>query len=170
VHYVWFLTKAGIETPAATMTAIFHYLAEHPEIKQALIADRASIPKAVEELLRLVGPVHTGQRSVAKDAVLHGHNMTAGEPVMLLWESANRDPRQFDEPDACLLGRSKNKHLAFGAGRHRCIGLHLARLELQVAIEEMFDHLPDFRVKEDAELRWNVGGVQRTLTSLPIVF
>jgi cytochrome P450 len=170
LNYLWFLTKAGIETPAAALTAALHFLAKHAEVQEKLRADPATIPAAMEELLRLVGPVHTAERSLNNDTELHGQQLRTGEPLMLMWQAANRDPEQFPNPDEFQVDRPRNKHLAFGAGIHKCIGLHLARLVMRIAAEELLESLPNFRVKDGASLWWHTAEVQSGLSDLPVVF
>lgn len=170
IDYLWFLTKAGIETPAAAMGNVLYFLGHHHDIRRDLLANRAAIPKAIEELLRLLGPAHSGQRTLARDTELHGHKMRAGETVMLLWGSANLDEDEFHDAESFVPERQAGSHLAFGAGIHRCIGAHLARLELRVAVEEILEYIPDFRIRDDARLIWHVGGVERALFALPISF
>ena len=95
------------------------------------------IPAAIDELLRLETPVQAVPRWAKEDVEVAGRTLHAGEKVMLLLASANRDPVQFPDPDACIIERRPNPHLAFGRGIHRCIGKDLAGLELRVACEEL---------------------------------
>lgn len=168
LDYIWFLTKAAIETPAAALAGIFVTLDSHRNLRDQLIQDPLLIPDAIEELLRYAGPAQTAQRVLKRDATIRGKSMNKGDKVILLWGSANRDPDQYREPDAPILGREERGHLAFGGGVHRCVGMHLARLELRIAVEEILRYWPDYEVVAPTELKWHVGGVERALRNLPV--
>ena len=106
-------------------------------------------------------------REIKKDVELSGCPMKKGEMVLLSFPAANRDPAMFPDADRVVLDRQENRHGAFGLGIHRCVGSNLARMEMQVAIEEWLKRIPDYRV--DGEVRWSDGTVRGPRT-LPVVF
>ena len=123
---------AGIDTTWSSIGASLWHLAQHPEHQRQLRDNPDLWPTAVEELLRAYAPV-TMARIVAHDTEFQGCPMHAGDRVLMAFPAANRDPRQFENPDEVILDRENNRHVAFGAGIHRCAGSNLARLELRVA-------------------------------------
>src|SRR6202011_1207004 len=124
------------------------FLAEHPEHRQQIVDDPSLIPNAVEELLRYNAFVEDS-RTVTRDIEFAGVTMKAGERVMLPTSSACRDEAEF--PDALTVDfhRAPNRHIAFAAGPHRCLGSHLARAELHIAMEEWQKHIPSYRLADD---------------------
>jgi cytochrome P450 family 142 subfamily A polypeptide 1 len=133
---------AGNETTRNGISGSMQLLIEHPDVRQQLIDDPAKIPMAVEEMLRLVSPVHSFGRTVTRDTELRGKRIAEGETVLMLYPSANRDPDEFPDPDAFKIDRNPH-HLAFGLGNHFCMGANLARMELRVALSEVLRRLPD---------------------------
>jgi len=123
------------------------------ELRKELIADPDKISDAIEEVLRLYSPVWGIARTATKDTELKGQQIAAGDKVMMLFASADRDEEEFPEPDKFVLGRTPNRHMAFGMGAHRCLGSHLARLEIKVAVEEFLQLFPDYQVIGDVD--WN---------------
>lgn len=141
---------AGLDTTRSALGFMFHHLATHPADRSALVAKPSRVPVAVEELLRAYPLLLQAGRLVRRDFVFHGCPLRAGEIVWLGLASANRDPRQFDRAHEVVLDRETNRHLAFGAGPHRCLGAHLARMELCVVIEEWLARIPDFEFDESS--------------------
>ena len=162
------LFAAGIETTKTALGNMLHYLAHHPEQRRKLVEDPSLIPSAAEELLRLVGPNQGVKRTATKDVEFHGCPIPKGDAVLIMWAAANLDPDQFPDAEDFVVDRKPNKHLAFGHGVHKCIGLHFARIELKVALEEILKVAPEYEiaVSED-ELEWKLG-IDRTLTKLPV--
>ncbi len=117
-------------------------LIENPEARKALIDDPSKIPAAVEELLRLVSPVHSFGRTVTADTELRGKQLKKGDTVLIIYNSANRDADEFEDPDTLRIDRNPH-HLAFGIGNHFCMGANLARMELRVTLREVLRRLPD---------------------------
>ena len=140
------LLFGGLDTTMAATSNALLYLSEHPDKRQQLIDDSSLIPQAVDEFLRFEAPVHAFARNVMSDTEIGGQQIRAGERVYMLWASANRDPEQFEKPDEVIFERRPNRHLTFGIGAHRCLGSLLARLELQIILEEVLLRLPDFVV------------------------
>jgi cytochrome P450 len=137
VEIVRLLLAAGHNSTTSGIGNALLRIAREPEIQRRLRAEPELIPSAIEEFLRLETPVQGMPRWANEDLELYGRAIRAGEQVMLLWASANRDPERFPDPDRCVLDRSPNEHVTFGRGIHRCIGIDLARLELRVAVEEL---------------------------------
>ncbi len=162
MDFCWFLLIAGLDNTAFTIRNVLLQIGNSDELRQQLIEDPARIPDAIEEVLRLYSPVWGIARTATRDTEVNGQPVEAGQRVMMLFASADRDGEQFPDPDRFVLGRTPNRHMAFGMGRHRCLGSHLARLEIRVAVEELLKHLPDYRVT--GEVEWN------TMGPLPIEF
>jgi cytochrome P450 len=159
---------AGLDTVTATLGCSVVYLANHPDHRRALSEDPSLIPAAVEELLRWETPVPGIMRIVAEDVEVRGEVLKAGEQVTCMLGSANLDPDEFPEPDKVDFARQPNRHLAFGAGVHRCLGSHLGRLEMRVALEELHKRIPDYEIKPGETPRYGAG--IRTVEYLPLVF
>jgi len=164
------LLFGGLDTTMAAASNALLYLSEHPELKQQLIDDPALIPKAVDEFLRFEAPVHAFSRNVTVDTEIGGQKICAGERVYMLWASANRDPDQFENPDAVDFERKQNRHLTFGIGAHRCLGAALARMELQIMLEEILRRLPDFEIDTDEVRHPTSVTIIWGRTSLPATF
>ena len=156
---------AGIDTTWSALGAMLWHLATHPADRRALAADLTALPAAVDELLRLYAPVTIG-RVVTAQATLGGRELCLGERVILPWGAANRDPEVFDHPDRFDLARDGRRHLAFGVGIHRCLGAHLALLEIRVAMDEWLRRIPEFTLACD-QVEWTAGNT-RGPKSLPL--
>jgi cytochrome P450 len=159
---------AGLDTVTASVGCMVSYLAQHPEQRRRLVDDPSQIPGAVEELLRWETPVPGVPRVVTKDVELSGEHLEPGEKVTVLLGSANIDERGFPQPADVDFERPANRHLAFGGGVHRCLGSHLARLELRVALEQLHERIPDYSIKPGQEPRYSMG--IRAVEYLPLVF
>jgi cytochrome P450 len=162
------LLLGGLDTVTATLDCMIVYLAQHPERRQALVEDPSLISAAIEELLRHQTPVMMVPRIIARDHEIGGVQLQAGDSATLLIGAANVDVAEFDEAGDVMLDRGANRHLAFGGGPHRCLGSHLARLELRVAIEEFHKRIPEYSIREGAEIHFSPG--IRQADNLPIVF
>jgi cytochrome P450 len=158
---------AGLDTVSASLDCFFGYLAEHPDQRARIVADPSLIPAAVEELLRWETPVVGVPRVAVVDTELGGCPIQAGEHVMVVLGSANTDEAEFPDADDVRFDREVNRHLAFGGGVHRCLGSHLARLELRVALREWHARLPEYAVKPGVELSYTAG--IRSLDTFPMV-
>ena len=154
ILYLLFL--AGLDTVASLLGWSFTHLATHPHDRARIVADPAVVPSAVEELLRFY-PILTMSRKVTRDTDEYGCPMHKGDRVILPLATANRDPAAFPEAREFQIDRFPNRHLAFGAGPHRCLGSHLARLELKVALEEWHRRIPDYRLDMDSPSKLQVG-------------
>jgi cytochrome P450 len=162
------LLLGGLDTVTATLDCMIYYLANHPERRRALVEDPSLISPAIEELLRHQTPVMMVPRVVAQDYEMGGVEMKAGDGATLLIGAANVDSAEFEEAHEVLLERGANRHLAFGGGPHRCLGSHLARLELRVAIEEFHRRIPEYTIREGAEIHFSPG--IRQADNLPLEF
>jgi cytochrome P450 len=162
------LLMAGIDTTWSAIGAAIWHLAQNQENQQQLRDDDSLWPSAIEEILRAFAPV-TMAREVTRDTEFHGCPMKAGDPLLLPFPSANRDPRAFDDADKVTLDRPDNRHLAFGVGIHRCLGSNLARLELTVATQRFLARIPTFRLADPDAVTWSPGQV-RGPRVLPITF
>ncbi len=141
----------GDETSRHVTTGGAYQLLAEPSNWQALVDDRSLLPSAIEEMLRWVSPVKNMARTATVDVELGGQQIKAGEKLLLLYPSANRDDAIFDNPDVFDIRRTPNDHVAFGFGTHFCLGASLARLQLRVAFEEMLDRFPDLQLVETTE-------------------
>jgi cytochrome P450 len=161
---------AGYETTSGAMGMSLLHLAQQPALRAQLFGDVEALKhSAVNEFLRFVSPVQVFGRNAARDVELHGQTIPAGDVVLLAYGSANHDPRAFDNPERCILDRHPNRHVAFGHGRHLCLGANLARLELTIMIERVAALLPDFRVDPDHPPTWKPRGDVRALASLHLI-
>ncbi len=159
---------AGLDTTANAAGNMLELIGADDDIRQALIADPAKIPQAVEEFLRYSTPLHASGRTATEDFEIEGCPVTAGDKVLLNWLAANHDPAEFDSPEVLDIERFPNRHFAFGTGPHRCLGIHLARLQLRVVAEEVLRRLPDYVVDTAGVERYI--GVTRGVASLPVTF
>ena len=159
---------AGLDTTWSALGSMLWHLATHPDDTRRLVEEPELLPTAIEEMLRAYSPV-TMARIVAEDTEVHGCPMKAGDRVILNFPAANRDPNAFPDADQVIIDREINRHVAFGAGIHRCAGSNLARMELTVAIEEWLARIPTFRLEEGGEVTWAAGQV-RGPRHVPVVF
>jgi cytochrome P450 len=158
------LLIAGIDTSWSAIGASLWHLARTPADRERLVAEPGLVPTAMEEFLRAYAPV-TMARLVKQDMSWHGVDMKAEDWVLLSFPAANRDPAQFDRADEVVIDREVNRHAAFGLGIHRCVGSHLARMELRVALETWLERVPQFELADPAAVTWSSGQIRgpRTL-------
>lgn len=160
------LLVAGNETTTNLIGNGLHALLRHPDQLRRVADDRTLIPSAVEEMLRYDSPVQLTTRAANTDLDLSRTRIKQGDFVYLFIGAANRDPAQFDHPDRFDVSRPDNKHLAFGAGHHFCLGAPLARLEAQVAIRTLLRRYPRLRLSDD-DLQYRNNFNLRGLKALP---
>jgi cytochrome P450 len=156
---------ASLDTTTSALGLIWEWLATHPEERAAMIADPARQPRLIEELLRAL-PVLTTARIVTQDVERRGVQIRRGDKVMLTWGMSGLDPAEFACPHAVDLDRAPGRLLAFGVGPHRCLGMHLARRVIAIAIEEWHSRIPDYRIAPEGARR-HFSSV-RGLSSLPL--
>ena len=166
---VQLLILGGLETTAGSLGSMMIRICQHPEIGQRLREQPERIPAAVEELLRLDSSFIAVARTATRDTVIGGMQIAEGEKVIINWASANRDDAEFPDPDGFELDRVSNRHLAFGAGPHRCAGSNLARLNLRVALEELLTRLDHVRLAEGADIHFH-STFTRAPLAVPITF
>jgi cytochrome P450 len=164
---MFFLWIAGLDTVAATTTLMFRHLALDLELQQKLRENPDLIPEAIEEFLRM-NPTVNSARAVKEDHVLGGVLMKKGDRVSTLVAAGNFDPAEFEDPRSFRTDRGANRHLTFIAGPHRCLGSHLARRELGIALGEFLRRIPPFRLKPGAD-RTVVPGLI-AMRNLPLVW
>jgi cytochrome P450 len=158
----------GLDTVTATLGCSVAYLAANPSQRQRIAQDPELIPAAVEELLRWETPVIGVPRLVKQDVTVAGFEIKAGELVTLLLGAANTDSAEFTDAERVDFDRERNRHVAFGAGPHRCLGSHLARMELRIALEEWHRRIPDYSIKPGEVPRYSPG--IREVRYLPLVW
>jgi cytochrome P450 len=164
------LLPAGVETTYRSTGNLLFGLLSNPDQLDAVRADRSLIPQAIEEAVRWEPPLLTITRVVTRDTRLGGVDIPAGSTVMPMLGSANRDEERWSDPDRFDVFRVARPHIGFGHGTHVCLGMHLARLEMRVALELLFDRLPDLRLDPDGHDPHIRGQVFRSPTSLPVLF
>ncbi|GAA0630439.1 cytochrome P450 [Sporichthya brevicatena] len=162
------LCIAGLHTVQGTLGWSMMHLSENPDERKKLVEDPSLIPAAVEEMLRMEGAVSAGRRAT-KDTEIAGQPIQEGDRVLVVLSAANRDDSEFDAPDVVRITREPNRHLSFGAGPHRCLGSHLARVEIRIALEELHRRIPDYRIDPSKPSVFNAGQVRGVVT-LPVLF
>jgi ferredoxin-NADP reductase len=140
------LYLGGVESTAGLTGNLFKLLAENPDQRQLLLRDPSLIPAAIEEALRYITPLQLTARTTSREVTLHGVTIPAGGRVVLVTGAANRDERQFPDPDRFDITRSRTRHVGFGEGVHGCLGAPLARLEARIALEEALPVLGDYEL------------------------
>jgi cytochrome P450 len=153
------LLIAGIDTTWSAIGASLWHLAKTAADRERLAAEPGLLPTAIEELLRAYAPV-TMARLVKEDMHWHGVDMKAEDWILLSFPAANRDPAQFDRAGEVVIDRAVNRHAAFGLGIHRCLGSHLARMELRVALEVWLSRIPDFTLDDPSAVLWSTGQIR----------
>jgi cytochrome P450 len=153
------LLIAGIDTTWSAIGASLWHLARTPADRERLVAEPALLPTAAEEFLRAYAPV-TMARLVKQDMHWRGAEMKADDWILLSFPAANRDPAQFDQAGEVIIDREVNRHAAFGLGIHRCLGSHLARMELRVALDVWLSRIPAFTLADPAAVSWSTGQIR----------
>jgi cytochrome P450 len=144
--FCFVLVVAGNDTTTNLIANGAVLLAEHPDQRGALVQDPSLLDGAIEEMLRYESPAQALPRRLTRDVTLHGRTLPEGANLFLLWGSANRDEREFEQPDRFDVRRRIKRHLAFGQGIHFCLGKSLARLEARVAFEELLARAPGYEL------------------------
>jgi cytochrome P450 len=159
---------AGLDTVTDSLDCFFVYLARHPDQRRLLVEPPDILPGAIEEMLRWETPVPGVARVAVQDVEVGGCPIIKGERISPLLGAANTDPAEFDDPDTVDFARNPNRHRAFGGGPHRCLGSHLARLELRVALREFHRRIPDYAISPGVTLKYTTG--LRSVEALPLTF
>lgn len=164
------LLPAGVETTYRSLGNLLLGLLTHPDQLDAVRADRSLIPQAIEEAVRWEAPLLTITRVAAHDTRLGGVDIPAGSSVMPMLGAANRQDDRYADPDNFDIFRQARTPISWGHGAHVCLGMHLARLEMRVALNLLFDRLPNLRLDPAAEDPHIRGQVFRSPTALPVLF
>jgi cytochrome P450 len=164
------LLPAGLETTYRSTGNLLFCLLSRPGQLDAVRADRSLAPRAIEEALRFEAPLLNATRLAVRDTVLSGVPIPAGSTVVLMLGAANRDQTRWPDPDRFDIFRDPRVHISFGQGPHVCLGMHLARAEMRVALNLLLDRLPDLRLDPGAGDPHIRGQVFRSPTSLPVLF
>ena len=166
------LIIGGIDNSAHFLPTMFWRIARDRELRRRLVNDIIEDPRklnlALDEFLRYYGPAMVG-RTVVKEVNVGGVTMRPGDFAMMYMAVNNRDRKAFPDPDELVLDRMPNTHLSLGHGLHRCLGLHLARREFSIVLQEFLRRIPDFELDPAQEPEWEIGQVSG-FVSLPIVF
>ena len=162
------LVLAGLDTTRGELGYMFRHLAMHPGDRRRLIDEPEIIPYAVEETLRYYTIIFGDGRKVRRDIEFHDVSLKRGDMVYGLVSAANRDPDAYERADEFVLDRRRNNHMGFANGPHRCLGMHLARSVMAIAVTEWLRVIPDFRLATDEVLRERGGGAMMALFSLPL--
>ncbi|ODU07647.1 MAG: cytochrome [Pseudonocardia sp. SCN 72-86] len=168
IRMFFLLLIAGLHTVQGSLSWMMIHLSRNPDQRARIVADPRLIPAAVEEVLRFEVPTAIGRRA-RRDVRLGDVDVRAGDQLLLLAAAANRDAAQFDRPGEFHVDRELNRHLTFGAGPHRCVGSHLARIELRVAMEELHARVPNYRVDPGHPAVVAPSQV-RSVHALPLIF
>lgn len=156
---IFIVLLAGLDTVQGVLSMSIEFLATHDDYRKDLIAHPEKMNTAVEELLRIFAPVLPGRR-LTEDTEIRGVEMKKDDRVLLLMGSACRDVDEFENPDVVDFERSPNRHIAFGAGAHRCLGAHLARQELRIALHEWLTRFPDYTIKDGTKVVHHLSAVK----------
>src|SRR5579875_2616055 len=156
---------AGHDTTVAGIGSLLRHLMEHPDLRSRARGDGAVLARAIEETLRFESPVFGLARTVTRPVTVQDRDLKPGDKVLLMYGSANHDPRRFPDPEVYDADRDdRPPHIAFGFGRHRCIGEHLARLEMRAVAEALLSRVPDYRLAPGAEIRMRTALVRGPLS------
>jgi cytochrome P450 len=159
VNIVLMTMFASLDTSNSMLGMIFHYLAGEPAAQRLAAESPERVPGMVEELIRGMPMVSTA-RVVTQDVERHGVTLRRGDRVLMSWGMAGLDPEFFEQPETIDLDRAHVRHLGFGIGPHRCLGMHLARRILAVAITEWHRQIPSYRLVPDAAAHWRYSPIR----------
>lgn len=164
------MIAGGMDTTTALLASTFEYLDRDQTARRRLIGDPTMIPKACEEFLRFFTPVVCVGRTVMRDDEIDGIPVSRGDRVLISWAAANLDAGVFPDPLTIDFDRDTRKHAAFGIGMHRCIGRHIAQMDFEVVVTEVFRRLPDYRLIEGAAERYPTVGQINGYVKMPARF
>lgn len=165
----YLLMIAGLDTVAASLSCIIAWLARHPDERRRVVADPDMWPDAIEELMRWETPVPGGTRTPTVDMKIGEETVPAGTHVSVLWAAANLDPEKFKDPLTVDLTRRPNAHYSFAGGFHRCLGSHLARMELRAALDQFHRRIPEYEIARSGDLTYEALPV-RLARPLPLTW
>jgi cytochrome P450 len=163
ISYCYTLFLAGLDTAVWAIRSAIWYLGRNLDAQRQLRREPGLIPAAAEEFLRTLSPVQAMARTCQRDTTVRGHDIKAGDRVVLVFGAGNRDPEAFEDPNTIRFDRETNRHLAFGGGVHRCLGSNLGRRELVVALEAFLAVVPEFTTPNSEESWHGVGPLTVTV-------
>ncbi|EUA10480.1 cytochrome P450 family protein [Mycobacterium kansasii 732] len=167
---IWNLIAGGVDTTTSQTALTLLHLGTHPQLRHQLIEKPDLYRTATDEFLRYFSVNQQLSRTVTRDVTVGGQQLRRNDRVVISWLAANHDEHEFDRPEAIVLDRTPNRHLAFGLGPHRCIGSHLARLMAEVMVRAVLDRIPDYRVDLDGVHQYRGNPSMTGLGKLPVVF
>ena len=167
---MWNLVAGGLDTTTSLVSWGLHHLGTHHDDRARLIDDPGLIPAAVEEFLRYYSPSETLTRTATRDVELGGRQIRGGDVVFISWVAANHDPSVFDDADELRIGRTVNKHLAFGLGGHRCIGSSIARIESALMLCDVLRRIGDYEIDLDGFKPYPGNLLMTGVVSMPVTF
>lgn len=166
----YLIVQGGFDTTGSAISNALIQLDRDRDARQRLIDDLSLMPSAIEEFLRFEAPQLALSRTATVDVTIGGKQIKAGDRILLVWASANRDDRVFDDPDELVLDRFPNRHMTFGLGAHRCLGSNLARKQMQAALTAVLRRLPDYTIDYDNARRPETVGIAYGMYTLPASF
>jgi cytochrome P450 len=169
-NFAFLVLLGGMDTTSGTTGNSLVLIDQDPALRQQMIDNIDNMPKIIEEFLRIAGPGGGLYRRLTKDVEFHGEQMHEGEPVLMMYWAANRDPEAFPEPESVDIFRTNNRHMAFGLGPHRCLGSHHARLMLSTLFKGVFTRIPDFKIDHTRLERFEDCGSVYAIRTLPVTF
>src|SRR5439155_18488081 len=161
------IINGGVDTTTALLANAVEFLDRERGLRTRLIENPTLIGSATEEFLRDFSPVQTFARTVARDTELDGEHLRGGDRVLMCFGAVNHDESEFREADRFVLDRRPNRHVAFGLGKHRCIGSTLARAEFAVMLEQILQRLPDYEIDRSATKRYPSLGIVNGYITMP---
>jgi cholest-4-en-3-one 26-monooxygenase len=170
IHESLLILVGGDETTRHVISGGMAELLRDERQRDRLVADPASLPVAVEEMLRWVSPIKNMARTATRDVELHGRLVHEGEKLLLLYPAANRDDAVFEDPELFDTKRSPNDHVAFGFGPHFCMGNQLARIEMRVMFERLLERMPDMALATDDALERRPANFISGIEKMPVTF
>jgi cytochrome P450 len=170
VELAYMLLSGGVDTSTAIIAHCLRYLSGHSEVAAELRGDQSLLPGAVEEMLRYFTPGTGVARTAVHDTVIGDVEVKAGERILVALGAANSDPREFGDPDELDIHRNARRHLAFGAGLHRCLGSFLAPREVEILLSETLRRMPDLRVDESGVRPYEVIPLVSGFRAMPATF
>ena len=170
VNTLFSVISGGVDTTTALLANAFVWLHHHPDVRARLVDEPDLRPAAREEFLRVFSPAPATARTTTRPVSLGTVELDRAERVLLSWTAANRDPAVFDDPGSVDVERDAHRHVAFGAGPHRCIGAPLGRAEFDAILDAVLDRIPDYVVDEDAAHRYARVGAVNGWATIPATF
>ena len=165
---VWSAAGGAVDTTKHAIGHALYRLGNDKELRQRIIDDPSLLMTLPDEILRMDSPAFVGARYVAKDVEFGGVQMKEGQRLLMMWGWGSRDGEEFEDADTLDPARKYNRHLAFGHGYHQCIGMHLAKMEIRIAIEEVLGRMPDYELVDPAMQPRIRGGLMWSFDKLPI--